>query len=107
PTLFPYPTLFRSELVRARGVREPRPDEQRADLVREQGRQLRSRAGRDEARLHLGEREEREVRILAGDHLDDGAAGGDGDDTRARARGRATSEEDGARVAMRPADDEH
>ena len=94
------------ELVRAGGVREARPEQQRLHPLAEEDHQLRGRRGGDDARLRLREREEGEVRIVAGDGIHDRSRARDRHDAGAAARRGAGREHDRAGVAHRPADDQ-
>src|SRR5439155_18842621 len=94
------------KVVRPGRVREPGAEKQRLRLLRGPTRELRGRAGRDDAGLRLGEREEGDVRILPRDRLDDRPRGGHRHDARAAPQRRSRREEQGTGVAERTADDE-
>src|SRR5207302_782610 len=67
----------------------------------------RGSAGGDDAGLRFGKWKERDVRILAGDGLDDRACRGDRHDTRAAAEGGPRCEQGCPGIAQGTADDEH
>ena len=95
------------EVVRPGGVRETRTNEQRADLLGEQRRELSGGAGRDDAGLRLREREERDVGIAPRDPLHHRSRGRHRHDARAATGRGARGDEHRAGVAVGPADDEH